>query len=618
MGLKYTETIKKPDLPIEYTPEMIIELDKCVDDIWNFLPYVKIIHPDKGIIPYDPYPFQKNILKNLQHNRFNVILASRQSGKALSIDTPILKTNNTWSTMGDIKVGDEIYDSKGKKTTVTFATDVMYDHTCFEITFDHGEKIIADSNHLWTVEVSQKEKTVTTQELFKIIDKIHEKGSSIRIKLIPNIEGEKINVPVDPYILGVWLGDGSSADGRITTNKNDFTELSKIIEQKYKISELREDKRNNNSGSFNVYKLLTDLKKLNLRNNKHIPKEYLFSSIEQRVELLQGLMDTDGYCDKDGSCEFYQKNKSMINDVRFLLSSLGIKSRINSKIINGETYYTIPFTTKKYNVFKLTRKLERQRRSHGHPINNHFYIKKIIPTQSVPVKCIQVNSDNHLFLCGTTLIPTHNSTTISAYVLWYAVFNADKTIGIVSNKQVSAIDIMNRIKRMYQELPSWIKPGVAEWSKTFIKFENGTMIMVSATSEDAFRGRTLNLLCMDEYAFVPKHVADAFWAANYPTISASIDAKIIIVSTPNGMFNTFHTLYSQAERKENEFMHFRSTWKDVPGRDSAWAEKQRRNLGNKKFTQEYACVDGNTLIKIFDKVTKEEKTIKIKDLYNSL
>ena len=96
----------------------------------------------------------------------------------------------------------------------------------------------------------------------------------------------------------------------------------------------------------------------------------------------------------------------------------------------------------------------------------------------------------------TNGIVSHNTTTISAYVLWYAIFNPDKTIGIVSNKQVSAIDIMNRIKRVYQEIPAWMKPGVTEWSKTFVTFENGTRIMVSATSEDAFRGRTLNLLCL--------------------------------------------------------------------------------------------------------------------------
>lgn len=591
VGIKYSDSLKKPEQSIEYTAEMIQELDRCQKDIWNFLPYIKIIHPDRGVIVFEPYDFQKQILRNLQDNRFNVILASRQSGKALALDTPILKANNTWSTMGDIEVGDEIYGSNGEKTCVTFVTDIMYEHDCFEVVFDNGEKIIADAEHLWNVEVggNHSKKTTTTQDLYNIIEKQHSQGCSIRIKNSEPLKIKKTNLPIDPYILGVWLGDGHSADGRITTNKNDYIELSKIIEQKYKISELREDKRNTNTGAFNIYGLLKELRQINLKKNKHIPKEYLFASIEQRVELLKGLMDTDGYCDKGGSCEFYQKNKPFIDDVRFLLTSLGIKSRVNVKVINGEKYYTIPFTTKKYNVFKLTRKLERQYRAHGHPKNDYIYIKSITPTQSVPVKCIQVDSEDHLFLCGKTLIPTHNTTTISSYVLWYACFNADKTIGIVSNKQVSAIDIMNRIKRVYQELPVWMKPGIVEWSKTFITFENGTRIMVSATSEDAFRGRTLNLLCMDEFAFVPKFVADAFWAANYPTISASVDAKIVIISTPNGMFNSFHTLYSHAERGENNFKHFKSTWRDVPGRDEAWAENQRRNLGNTKFNQEYAC-----------------------------
>jgi hypothetical protein len=218
----------------------------------------------------------------------------------------------------------------------------------------------------------------------------------------------------------------------------------------------------------------------------------------------------------------------------------------------------------------------------------------------------------------TNDVVSHNTTTTGSYALWYSIFNDNKTIGIVSNKQVSAIDIMNRVKRMYQELPMWMKPGITEWSKTFVSFDNNTKIMVSATSEDAFRGRTLNLMIADEYAFVPKHVADAFWAANYPTISASVDAKIIIISTPHGLFGTFHTLYSQAERGENSFKHFKSSWIDVPGRDEEWANVQKKNLGLRRFAQEYQCVDGETYIKVWDLVDKIEKTLKIKDLYNLL
>lgn len=121
-------------------------------------------------------------------------------------------------------------------------------------------------------------------------------------------------------------------------------------------------------------------------------------------------------------------------------------------------------------------------------------IKSIIKTSKYENMYDLSNVEGSLYF--TNNIVSHNTTVVTAYALWYAIFNDDKTIGIVSNKQVSAIDIMNRLKRIYQELPTWLKPGIIEWSKTFVTFENGTRIMVSATSEDAFRGRTLNLLCL--------------------------------------------------------------------------------------------------------------------------
>ena len=199
---------------------------------------------------------------------------------------------------------------------------------------------------------------------------------------------------------------------------------------------------------------------------------------------------------------------------------------------------------------------------------------------------------------------------VSAYALWYACFNADKTIGIVSNKQTSAIDILARIKKAYENLPGYLKPGVVEYSKTFIHFDNGTKIIVSATSSDAFRGRTINLLIMDEYAFVPKHIGEEFWSANYPTISASKEAKIVIISTPNGLYNPFHLIYSQAERSENSFKHLKSTWRDVPGRDEKWAKEQLANIGQQRFNQEYSVdflgsantvIDPNILELLFTK-----------------
>jgi len=180
------------------------------------------------------------------------------------------------------------------------------------------------------------------------------------------------------------------------------------------------------------------------------------------------------------------------------------------------------------------------------------------------------------------------TTVVSVYVLWYSIFHPDKTIGIVSNKESSAKMILSRLKKMYECLPVWLKPGVTEYSKTFLTFDNGTRIVISATSADAFRGETVNVLVADEFAFVPGHQAEEFWASNYPTISASKEAKIIIISTPCGLFNIFHRIYSQSKSKMNTFVNTKISWQQVPGRDKEWADEQIKNLGQQKFDQEFA------------------------------
>jgi hypothetical protein len=202
------------------------------------------------------------------------------------------------------------------------------------------------------------------------------------------------------------------------------------------------------------------------------------------------------------------------------------------------------------------------------------------------------------------------TTVVSVFALHYALFNDNKVIGLVSNKEKSAIMILGRLKRMYEALPSWLKPGVVSYNKTSIEFDNGTEIIVSATSPDAFRGRTINVLIMDELAFVPPNAANDFFASNYPTISASKEGIIIIISTPNGMFNLFHKLYSSAEAKTNTFIPTKVTWREVPGRDDIWAKEQRRNLTEEQFLQEFevkfigstsTVIDANVLEILFNK-----------------
>lgn len=598
MAIRYDNYIKRPNQEIEYTEENIQELLRCRDDIFYFTKnYVKIVTLDKGEILFDPYEYQLETLNLLANNRFFIGLWARQSGKALSLDTPIAKPFGKWTTMGDIKVGDVILGKDGNPTKVTFTTEVMNNHDCYEIEFDNQEKIIADKEHLWKIGSSQfrkrtengrighLEKILTTEEIFNL----NWQDRSFYVNYNEGIKNKKIDLPIDPYICGLWLGDGHSENGRISTNDEDYKEISKIIEQKYKISDFKSDKRNEHGGHFNVYKLMADLRESEILNNKHIPNIYFSASKYQRLELLRGLLDSDGSCCQGGSCEFYQKNYNLILQVRELLSSLGVKSKIRDKEVNGEIYYTISFTTRKFYVFNLKRKRELQKKCKDHPKNNRIYIKSIKKIDSVPVRCIQVDNKDHLFLCGKTMIPTHNSTIVSNYALWYAIFNDDKNIGIVSNKETSAKRILDNIKKMYESLPVWLKPGVTEYAKTSLTFDNGTKILISATTQDAFRGWPMNIVICDEFAFVPSNAAEEFWSSNYPTISSSTQSRIIIISTPNGMFNIFHRLWTGAVADSNSFIPQKITWENVPGRNKAWAKEQIKNLGIHGFNQEFGC-----------------------------
>jgi len=213
------------------------------------------------------------------------------------------------------------------------------------------------------------------------------------------------------------------------------------------------------------------------------------------------------------------------------------------------------------------------------------------------IETLDLLATNRFFI-GLWARQSGKTTIVANYALWYSIFNSDKNIGIVSNKESSAKRILDNIKKMYEGLPAWLKPGVTEYAKTSITFDNGTKIIISATTQDAFRGWPMNIVICDEFAFVPSNNAEEFWASNYPTISSSQKSRIIIISTPNGMFNIFHRLWEGAtlgaaaragSEVGNSFVPQKVIWDRVPGRDKAWAKEQLKNLGIQGFNQEFAC-----------------------------
>jgi hypothetical protein len=582
--------LKRANTPIQFTEEQIIEFLTCKEDpVYFAKKYIKIVNVDDGLVKFNMWPFQERLVSNFHKNRFNIAKMPRQVGKALALDTPI-PTPEGWTTIGDIKVGDEILSPDGNPVSVTFKTETMINHQCYKIFFDNGEEIVADADHLWEVNSSYwrtGKKVINTDEIYsRYLKKTNNKRGkgvegSLYIDLSKAINGKNQNLPIDPYLLGVWLGDGYSADGRIIAHKDDY--------EFYKTKlDIEHERKDNNCIRFKCRDLRKKLKENNLLKNKHIPQIYLRSSIDQRMELLRGLMDTDGSITKTQSFEFYQKNYEFILQVVELLSSLGIKSRVSRKSINQCWYYTVRFASKE-KVFNLPRKLELINfNGKGRPQNKRHYIQKIEQVDSVPVACIQVDSDDHLFLCGNTFIPTHNTTTVVSYLLHYIVFNDNVNVGILANKASTSREILSRLQLSYENLPKWMQQGIVSWNKGSLELENGSKIIAASTSASAVRGMSFNIIFLDEFAFVPNHIADDFFASVYPTISSGKSTKVIVVSTPKGM-NHFYRMWHDAERGKNSFVATEVHWSEVPGRDEEWKAQTIANTSEEQFRAEHLC-----------------------------
>ena len=353
-------------------------------------------------------------------------------GKALALDTPIPSPNG-WTNMGNLAAGDVIYSETGVPCRVTFATEVMHRRPCYLVKFSDGSEIIADEEHRWLTKTqlclrsernNQKNirlragkpvkrdqshlrtypKVVTTGE---IRDSLQCNGiSNHAIAVAAPVVGEHLDLQLDPYCLGAWLGDGSSSAAGITSADaevleqfaNAGFELTKRTHGQYEWGLL---------GGF-----WAKLKLLSVVKNKHVPDDYMRASATQRLALLQGLMDTDGHITDYGRCEFCNTNFGLAESVLELANSLGIIAKIihGRAKLNGRDCgpkYRVTFTTA-MPVFRLSRKLVKlQKRASTR--STHRWIVSCDPIPSVPVRCIQVDSPSHLFLAGRSFIPTHNT-----------------------------------------------------------------------------------------------------------------------------------------------------------------------------------------------------------------
>ena len=191
------------------------------------------------------------------------------------------------------------------------------------------------------------------------------------------------------------------------------------------------------------------------------------------------------------------------------------------------------------------------------------------------------------------------TTTSAAYILWYTLFQDSKTVAILANKATAAREVLNRYQLMYENLPLWLQQGVVTWNKGDIALENNAVVFTAATSASGIRGKSVNLLYVDETAIIPNNVAEEFFTSVYPTISAGTTSKILLSSTPLG-YNHFWRFWNDAQEGNNDFVPLFIPYTEIPGRDEKWAEEQKRQLGELKFNQEVLCTflgSSSTLIR---------------------
>ena len=209
------------------------------------------------------------------------------------------------------------------------------------------------------------------------------------------------------------------------------------------------------------------------------------------------------------------------------------------------------------------------------------------------------------------------SQTVAAYVLWYTLFNNNKQVAILAHKADAAMEILSRYQIMYENIPLWMQQGIKTWNKGDVELENGSSVFTAATSSAGIRGKSVNLLYVDEAAIIPNNIAEQFFTSVYPVVSAGETTKIILTSTPLG-YNHFWKFWNEAEQGTNGFVPVRVEYHEHPKRDKKWADEQKALLGEIKFNQEVLCVGPDTKITLRDKLTSNILTLTMEEAFELL
>lgn len=413
-----------------------------------------LLEPFHKFIIYNLLGFK---LKNTNIVRFHeaLIFIPRKNIKALSLDTDI-PTPDGWKKMSDIHADDYVFGADGKKAKVLYESEI-FNKDMYLVTFEDGAQVKASADHIWTVTnrdiEARKWFDTTTEEISKKFKRARKNGKGAdylyRAPMNEAVEYEEKNLPIHPYVLGLWLGDECSTNTTIACSDYDREELMSYIEE----------------GNF-PNKTRNHLRELNVFNNKHIPQEYLQGSIEQRTELLKGLMDANGIVGLNGQCSFTQKNTVLVENLVELCASLGIKAKLRKKMayggnkdcgfVNEVTF----FVDKAHTCFKLERKTSKLKEK----LNKRMLTKSIVNVEAIPnepSKCIMVDNDTHLYLCGKNFTATHNTSFAGAlsYALSLLYRKSGSKVYIATAALMQSLESFNFIEYNIKRMKEWEKDG---------------------------------------------------------------------------------------------------------------------------------------------------------------
>jgi len=500
-----------------------------------------------------------------------LFVTGRRFGKALDLETDI-PTPDGWKKMKDLAEGDCVFGSDGKPTVVTFVSEVMTDRKCYNVKLSDGTIIKADADHNWLINSKNdrirgyKGRVMTTQQIVdsgvKSISPKGRKESKYSIVNCGKVEYEKKNLLIPPRILGLWLSDGSTHYTKFTNTDQQLIDEWIAYGKSVGLMMKKDDEitymltSGKNGGRHTQNHLLNCLRAYDLIKNKHIPQDYLESSIEDRFNLLTALFDGDGTVMMNGATySFSTKYLHLAEQVRELAASLGYKVTIcidHNKQYNRD-YYQANLCSYDEPPFKLQRQLDKINRI-GNTVrtggyrNNHRYIIDIEECDSVPVKCIQVDNENHTYLCTKNYVVTHNTEMELCRVYKKAITNQNKILALMSlTKDEAKENLFSKIVRSWDVMFEFFKPKHSGTTRpveslTFARpprsskkqkevqrqqiFLN-TSIGVRATKVSALQGKKPFYTFVDEAATIDAMDMEKFWSTSKQALALGGGKKIV-------------------------------------------------------------------------------------------